>query len=81
LNFREGIILTIQRSKTDQDGVGRKVGIPFGRTIHCPIRALETWSSLRVSSQAHPKTFRRPCLRFETIGAAPKPFSGRKALN
>jgi integrase len=40
---REGIILTIRRSKTDQDGVGRKVGIPFGRTIHCPVSALEIW--------------------------------------
>jgi integrase len=40
---REGIVLTIRRSKTDQDGVGRKVGIPFGRTIHCPVRALENW--------------------------------------
>ena len=34
---REGIILTIRRSKTDQDGVGRKIGVPFGRTIHCPL--------------------------------------------
>jgi integrase len=42
---REGIILTIRRSKTDQDGMGRKIGIPFGRTIHCPIRALENWLS------------------------------------
>jgi integrase len=42
---REGIILTIRRSKTDQDGVGRKIGIPFGRTIHCPVRALQTWLS------------------------------------
>ena len=40
---REGIILTIRRSKTDQDGAGRKVGIPLGRTIHCPVRALENW--------------------------------------
>ena len=42
---REGIILTIRRSKTDQDGMGRKIGIPFGRTIHCPVRALENWLS------------------------------------
>ena len=42
---RERIILTIRRSKTDQDGVGRRIGIPFGRTIHCPVRALETWLS------------------------------------
>ena len=40
---REGIILAIRRSKTDQDGVGRKIGIPFGRTIHCPVNALEIW--------------------------------------
>jgi integrase len=26
-----------------QEGVGRKIGIPFGRTIHCPVRALEAW--------------------------------------
>jgi integrase len=42
---REGIVLTIRRSKTDQDGVGRKIGIPFGRTIHCSVRALEIWLS------------------------------------
>jgi integrase len=48
---REGIILTIRRSKTDQDGMGRKIGIPFGRTIHCPIRALENWlSAARIES-------------------------------
>jgi integrase len=43
---RDGIILTIRRSKSDQDGVGRKIGIPFGRTIHCPVRALESWLSI-----------------------------------
>ena len=42
---REGIILTIRRSKTDQDGVGRRIGVPFGRTIHCPVRTLENWLS------------------------------------
>jgi len=40
---REGIIVTVRRSKTDQVGVGRKIGIPFGRTIHRPVRALEDW--------------------------------------
>jgi integrase len=42
---REGIILTIRRSKTDQDGVGRRIGVPFGRTIHCSVKALEDWLS------------------------------------
>jgi integrase len=40
---RDGIILTIRRSKTDQDRRGRKIGIPFGRNIRCPVRALENW--------------------------------------
>jgi integrase len=40
---REGIILTIRRSKTDQDGVGRRIGVPFGRTVHCPVSALDIW--------------------------------------
>ena len=42
---QQGVILAIRRSKTDQEGVGRKIGIPFGRTIHCPVRALENWLS------------------------------------
>jgi integrase len=42
---REGVILTIRRSKTDQDGVGRRIGVPFGRTAHCPVSALENWLS------------------------------------
>jgi site-specific recombinase XerD len=39
--LREGIILTIRRPKTDQDGGGRKIGVPFGRTIHRPVSALK----------------------------------------
>lgn len=33
---RQGMIVTLRRSKTDQDGAGRKIGIPHGRTIHSP---------------------------------------------
>jgi len=40
---RQGLIVTLRRSKTDQEGVGRKVGIPFGRTRHCPVLALDRW--------------------------------------
>ncbi len=40
---RQGLIVTLIRSKTDQEGAGRKVGIPFGRTRHCPVLALEQW--------------------------------------
>jgi integrase len=40
---RQGLIITLRRSKTDQEGAGRKVGIPFGRTRHCPVLGLERW--------------------------------------
>jgi len=40
---RQGVIITVLRSKTDQVGEGRKIGIPLGHTRHCPVTALETW--------------------------------------
>jgi integrase len=42
-HVRQGIVLTLRRSKTDQDGAGRKIGIPYGRTRWCPVAALESW--------------------------------------
>lgn len=43
---REGLIVTLRRSKTDQEAAGRKIGIPYGRTRHCPVTALEAWLAL-----------------------------------
>ncbi|SIT11067.1 site-specific integrase [Alicyclobacillus vulcanalis] len=41
---REGLVITLRRSKTDQEGEGRKVGIPYGSFIEtCPVRALQAW--------------------------------------
>lgn len=40
---RQGMIVHLRRSKTDKLGAGRKVGIPNGRTGHCPVAALEGW--------------------------------------
>lgn len=40
---RQGLIVTIRRSKTDQGGEGRRIGIPHGRTRHCPVAAVEAW--------------------------------------
>jgi integrase len=42
-HVRQGIILSLRRSKTDQDGEGRTIGIPFGRTRWCPVAALDLW--------------------------------------
>ena len=42
-HVREGLVLHLRKSKTDQLGKGRKLGIPFGRARHCPVFALEKW--------------------------------------
>lgn len=39
----EGIVITLRRSKTDQDGKGRRVGIPYARGSVCPVCALDDW--------------------------------------
>jgi integrase len=40
----DGLAITIRRSKTDQEGQGRKVGIPYGgKSETCPVRALVAW--------------------------------------
>jgi integrase len=50
---RQGLIVTVRRSKTDQEGQGRKLGVPYGRTRHCPVLALERWIEVsRVESAA-----------------------------
>ena len=43
---RQGIIIQLRRSKTNQDGTGRKIGIPHGRTRWCPVTALADWLAL-----------------------------------
>lgn len=40
----DGLTVTLRRSKTDQDGQGRNVGIPYGSNPEtCPVRVLQAW--------------------------------------
>lgn len=40
----EGAVVTIKRSKRDQEGKGRQVGVPRGQHEGtCPVRALQDW--------------------------------------
>lgn len=39
----QGIVLTLPRSKTDQQGEGRKIGIPKGRGRICPVMSVNDW--------------------------------------
>jgi site-specific recombinase XerD len=40
---REGVVITLRKSKTDQEGQGRRIGLPLGSGKTCPVRALENW--------------------------------------
>ena len=41
---REGLVVTIRRSKTDQEGEGRKLGIPYASHLEtCPVRSFQDW--------------------------------------
>ena len=42
----------LRKSKTDQEGFGRKIGIPYGSNPEtCPVRSLEAWlQSARIAS-------------------------------
>ena len=45
LDFRtEGLVITLRRSKTDQEGAGRRVALPYGSNPDtCPVRVLRAW--------------------------------------
>jgi site-specific recombinase XerD len=40
----DGLVVTIRRSKTDQEGEGASIGLPFGSDpATCPVRTLRVW--------------------------------------
>jgi integrase len=40
----DGLLVTIRRSKTDQEGQGASIGLPYGSDpATCPVRTLRTW--------------------------------------
>jgi integrase len=58
-------VITLRRSKTDQEGVGRKIGIPHGSTpATCPVWALRAW--LELASIESGPLFR--AIRGSTVG-------------
>jgi integrase len=41
---KDGLTIMLRRSKIDQEGTGRKVGIPYGSNPEtCPVRNVQTW--------------------------------------
>jgi site-specific recombinase XerD len=55
---RDGLILHLNRSKTDQKGEGQDVALPYGSNpLTCPVRSLEDW--LAASAISEGPLFRR----------------------
>jgi integrase len=65
---RQGLIVTIRRSKTDQEGAGRRIGIPHGRTRYCPVAAVEAWLA---ASAINTGPLFRPMTRHGKMAANP----------
>jgi integrase len=40
----DGLIITVRRAKTDQDGRSSRIGVPFGSSERtCPVRSVQAW--------------------------------------
>ncbi len=47
-----GLTILIRKSKTDQEGQGRKIGIPYGSNLEtCPVRSLKKWLEIACITQ------------------------------
>lgn len=44
---RRGLVLTIRKSKTDQEGRGARIGLPAQRGNVCPVKVFEAWRASR----------------------------------
>lgn len=62
----DGLVVTLRRSKTDQESLGRKVGVPYGAAPNtCPVRSLRAW--LDAAGMAEGPVF-RPVGRWGRVG-------------
>lgn len=63
---REGLLVRIRRSKTDQDGAGSEIGLPYqANPEFCPVRALGVWRVVLADSDG---PLFRPVDRHGNIG-------------
>jgi site-specific recombinase XerD len=63
----DGLVVTLRRSKTDQEGEGRKIGVPYGSNLEtCPVRSLRAY--LEASGITTGPLF-RPINRHGRLGA------------
>jgi len=84
-----GVIVRLRRSKTDQEGCGREIGVHNGRRKEtCPVRALARWMETRgdwagplfVQTLAHLGTLTRERLGVRTISIVVKEHAAAAGL-
>lgn len=63
-----GLMIYLRHSKTDQEGEGRKIAIPYGRGMVCPVIALKEW--LAISNISHGPLFRQVIGNSKVAGSA-----------
>ncbi|MCU1467538.1 MAG: integrase family protein [Actinomycetia bacterium] len=69
---RDGLVITVTRSKTDKEGEGRQIGIPYGSNpTTCPVRTRRSW--LDASGIEHGPLF-RPIDRHGHLGTGNSPI-------
>ncbi|MGZ6098889.1 MAG: site-specific integrase, partial [Myxococcaceae bacterium] len=65
----DGLRVQVRRGKTDQEGMGREIGIPFGSHREtCPVRALRAWREVAQLDE-HGGPLFRPVDRHDKIGS------------
>jgi integrase len=72
LDFGEdGLTVTLRHSKTDQEGAGRKIGIPYTDKATCPVRAVKAWLTAAEETTGAPLQgpLFRPIDRHGNVGA------------
>jgi len=73
----EGMLVTLRRSKTDQEGLGRRVAIPRGE-IACPVAALRAW--LNAANITEGAIFRR-IVNKRAQRVTDRPLAGRNVAS
>src|ERR1017187_7397148 len=52
---RDGLTVTLRKSKTDQTWEGRRIGIPYGSNPDtCPVRTIQAWIEQAAISASGP---------------------------
>jgi integrase len=66
----QGVAVTLKRSKTDPQGKGRVVALPYGRGGMCPVKLLKAWLALlsKLDPEAETKRIFRGVDRYGTLG-------------